>query len=303
MIFVDVKGNLGNQLFIYSFARKLQIKTGQTICINTFYLNKYFPDRKFNLDKFNLNWDNIVIESEKPLPFFMNGYSLPMRILNRGLSKFPKIKMTLSRTFFSFFSKFGIYIWNGETYIDIPETTKKNYYVSGYWQSEEYFKDISDLLKDEIQSSKPIEEKNKELLRVIQNNDSICVTVRRGDYFSDKKNRKQYEVYSNSYFVDAVKWIKQKYPDAVVVCFSDDIEWVKRNLEFNTTTFYEEGNDDVAEKLRLMSSCKHFVISNSSFSWWASYLSNRGGITVAPKRWYADNRPADIYRNSWNYLN
>lgn len=303
MIYVDVRGNLGNQLFIYSFARNLQVKTGQEICFNTFYLNKYFPNYKFDLDKFNLNWDNISIESKKPLPFFMNGYSLPIKILNKGLSKLPKTKKFFSRAFFRFFSKFGIFIWTGETYIDIPETVRKNYYISGFWQSEEYFKNISNLLKNELQSLKPIDEKNKELLEIIKSNDSICVTVRRGDYFSDKKIRQQYEVYSNNYFVDAVEKIKQHYPHAVVICFSDDIEWVKNNLKFNAKTFYEQGNDDVAEKLKLMSSCKHFVISNSSFSWWASYLSSGNGITVAPKKWYADNRPADIYRNSWRYLN
>lgn len=303
MIFVDVRGNIGNQLFIYSFARNLQIKTGQKICFNTVYLNKYFPDYKFDLEKFNINWENISIETKKPLPFFMNGYSFPMRIVNKVLSKFPKFKTGFSYALFNVFSRLGIYIWTGETYVNIVNKDRRNYYVSGFWQSEKYFENISHVLKNELQSLSPIKDKNKKLLNIIQRNESICVTVRRGDYFSNKKIRKQYEVYTKNYFVDGVKKIQQKFPNAVVVCFSDDIEWVKENLEFNAKTFYETGNDDVAEKLNLMKNCKHFVISNSSFSWWASYLSDRGGITIAPKHWYADERPVDIYRTSWHYIN
>ena len=51
--------------------------------------------------------------------------------------------------------------------------------------------------------------------------------------------------------------------------------------------YYESGNDPVWEKLRLMSACKHFVISNSSFSWWGAYLSNNNDkLIIAPDRWY-----------------
>ena len=89
-----------------------------------------------------------------------------------------------------------------------------------------------------------------------------------------------------------------------MICFSDDIEWVKNNLDFKCETYYENGNDPVWEKLRLMSCCKHFVISNSSFSWWAQYLScNKNKIVYAPTKWYVDNRKVDIFQDSWKYIN
>ena len=67
--------------------------------------------------------------------------------------------------------------------------------------------------------------------------------------------------------------------------------------------FFETGKDDVFEKIRLMSKCKHFILSNSSFSWWAQYLSDsKEKIVVAPSRWYTSGEKTDIYQDSWNLL-
>lgn len=67
--------------------------------------------------------------------------------------------------------------------------------------------------------------------------------------------------------------------------------------------YYEEGNDPDYEKLRLMAGCKHFVISNSSFSWWAAYLStNDKKIVVAPDRWYNTEMICDIYMKNFKLI-
>lgn len=69
-------------------------------------------------------------------------------------------------------------------------------------------------------------------------------------------------------------------PDCTFFGFSDDIDWVKNNMEFPGEVYYESGVDPVWEKLRLMSACKHFVLSNSSFSWWAQYAEFLAKIRV-----------------------
>lgn len=301
MIYIDIRGNAGNQFFIYSFARELQKKTGQVICLNTYYLNKYFPEYKFSLSEFRLN-SKVIINSRKRLPFFMNTYCLPIKALKSLFSLFPSLGRICSKLWFLLMSKFGVYIWLGETYVTIPIKNHRNYYITGFWQSERYFSDISSVLREELICKTPLQEKNKDLFNLINHTESICVTIRRGDYINNKNIKRNYYICDDQYFYKGVSMIREHFNNAIVICFSDDIDWVKKNLNFNCPTYYESGNDSIGEKIRLMASCKHFVISNSSFSWWASYLSVREGITVAPSKWYVDNRPADIYRNNWHYI-
>ena len=67
--------------------------------------------------------------------------------------------------------------------------------------------------------------------------------------------------------------------------------------------YYEDGTDTVQEKLRMMYSCKHFVISNSTFSWWAQYLSrNPNKIVVSPNRWYNSRFQTALIGKDWILL-
>lgn len=96
--------------------------------------------------------------------------------------------------------------------------------------------------------------------------------------------------------------IASKIPNAKFFVFSNDVEWLKKNVDFKHTVAFENGCDPVWEKLRLMYSCKHFVISNSTFSWWAQYLSsNKEKIVVAPDRWYNSEIKSDLLENH-NYI-
>jgi hypothetical protein len=293
MIYIDLKGNLGNQLFEYAFARKIQEQTNQKICVNTCFLSKYKPEYHCNLNNYLLN-ENVSFEDKRALPWFVNTYSGPIRYIKKV---FPK-------AFLKYSSKRGRFIWLHETYVDLPiEPVKKDYYLVGYWQSTKYFSDIDSIIRKEFTPKLPPLEHNRELYDKINHSESICVTIRRGDYVTNEKYRRQFFLCDTPFFLKGIEIIRNKIPNASVICFSDDIDWVKKNVPISGEVYYERGDDPVWEKLRLMSSCKHFVISNSSFSWWSQHLSsNPNKIVVAPSKWYPDGRRCDIYEDGWELL-
>ena len=85
--------------------------------------------------------------------------------------------------------------------------------------------------------------------------------------------------------------------------FSDDIDWVKSNLNINFPCEYVDINHgiDSYNDMRLMSLCQHNIIANSSFSWWAAWLnSNPQKIIIAPKQWFANQSSTqDLIPENW----
>lgn len=295
MIIVDMKGNIGNQMFIYAVARKIQEETNDTICVNTYYLKKNYPSYKFNLNIFKLN-DNVIFDNKK-IPFFASSESKFFKIFRRltfNISFFQKL-------YFKLFSLFNIFVWNGTTYQKINIKKSKNIYLSGYWQCPKYFDDIKHILVNEFSVKENVSDKNKILLNEIINSESVCVSIRRGDYLSNPQVKKFHYLCDETYFKKAIDKIKTNIKNPTIFCFSDDPQWVQENIKFDCKTIYENIGNTLIDKLILMENCKHFVLSNSSFSWWVEFLSvnEKNKIVIAPNNWYANKQKADIYEPYW----
>jgi hypothetical protein len=162
-------------------------------------------------------------------------------------------------------------------------------YLDGYWQSEKYFKAIEPTLRAEFVTKEKQGESFKSMLAHIKLSAATSLHVRRGDYL-DPKHQKIYKQLPLSYYERAVAFIAEKVGDIKVFIFSDDIDWVKRNLSLPFPIEYVSaaGFADYQE-LILMAACKHNIIANSSFSWWGAWLNeNRNKILIAPKKWFVD---------------
>ena len=72
--------------------------------------------------------------------------------------------------------------------------------------------------------------------------------------------------------------------------FSDDIEWCENNFSFlNNVVFvtHEYAGKKFSSYLQLMINCKHYIIPNSTFAWWAVWLNKgKDKIVIAPNKWY-----------------
>ncbi|MBD3201959.1 MAG: alpha-1,2-fucosyltransferase [Candidatus Lokiarchaeota archaeon] len=276
LIIVKLKGGLGNQMFQYAIGKHLSLKRKCPLRLDLLYM-KYDRRKKYELDKLNIE-NKKTYFLEEVFYYFINFFH---RII--PFYKFIKQK---SR-------KFNSSILNSHTPI---------LYLDGYWQSEKYFEAISEIIKKEFRITARLNEENKKMLNKIQNCNAVVIHLRRRDYICDAQINKKLGTCSMNYYKQAIKLIENKVEFPKYFIFSDDIEWVKENFELiNNPIFvdintYENGYDD----LRLMKNCKHFILANSTFSWWAAWLSeNKHKVIIAPRNWIQSQSDGCIVPESW----
>ena len=125
-------------------------------------------------------------------------------------------------------------------------------------------------------------EQEKETLDEIKSCNAVCVHIRVGDY-KDAKN-KRFDVVTPEYFQRGIQYIQENVADPVFYVFTNDSEAVMKQYNI-PDAHYVTGFTDYQD-MRLMMACKHFIISNSTFSWWTSYLAEfPGKLIIVPKKW------------------
>ncbi|MGN0165951.1 MAG: alpha-1,2-fucosyltransferase [Lachnospiraceae bacterium] len=296
MIILQLKCGLGNQLFEYAYARSLMHKLGE----NKIYLDLHIfdnePDgRKNALDNFCIPDDTIVLSGIK-----YSYYILKYKILNWFCSK---CALRIGKSFDELLFHFGIYNFNFEK-ID-SEYKGKVHYLQGIFQNYEHFADIREEILECYQFRGKIkDQKNLEMLNAINISESVCVHIRRGDYVTNQSWSSQLLICNEKYYITAIETVLNRISNPTFFVFSnnhDDISWIKKNYRFPVkVNFVDFSNSDIVD-FELMRNCKHFIISNSSFSWWAQYLSDyQSGVVVAPSYWDTKKEHYQgIYMDRW----
>lgn len=177
-------------------------------------------------------------------------------------------------------------------YLDWDEklfsTFRDNCYFTGFFQSEKYFIDIKEIIKREFTLIHPLKPATLDaLIKIEEAPLPVSLHIRRGDYVADTKTSSVHGVCDLEYYDKAIETITSGYPEATFFVFSDDIQWAKENLHTGFPVAFVS-NSDIPdyEELHLMSTCKHNIIANSSFSWWGAWLNpNPEKIVIAPKKW------------------
>jgi len=167
---------------------------------------------------------------------------------------------------------------------------EKNLLLNGYFQSEKYFKKNSSDIK------KLFTLNNDDIKHISMKYDVknlTCVHIRRGDYLKYKDFHFTCDI---DYYQKAIELIN----DTKFIFVSDDMDWVKSNFK-SDNFLYSEFDDEILD-FTLITMCKNVIMSNSSFSWWGSYLNNNNGKIIAPKRWFGltgHKDTQDIIPNNW----
>lgn len=292
MIVTKIQAGLGNQMFQYAVGLSLASKHNTDLVLDiSSYENMHENDtpRSYDLDVFAIRGsiaDKDDFAMIKPPEY------------RRTLQDKIKHRLALGNT---------VYYYGETTSSFDPRVLllKNNTYLSGWWQSEEYFTDIRSLLLKDFSPKNKLPSGTQKLITEASNTNSISVHVRRGDYVTNKFAAAHHGTATLDYYNAAALFMKSFMPDARFFVFSDDIGWCKKHLDFGSNTTYVSGNNgkDAYLDMLIMKSCKHNIIANSSFSWWGAWLNeNNTKIVIAPRAWYTDpvkNREADIVPNNW----
>lgn len=150
-----------------------------------------------------------------------------------------------------------------------------NYDLLGYFQSEKYFEHCKEGIKQLFQFHSSYAEKFK------KTRPRISVSVRRGDYV-DNPDYFQTGVEYQLQAVEKIKAVKEQ--DLEVWVFTDDYDWCMNKLPAD---WVYPRNTSITEQLFLISQSDHFVITNSTFSWFGTWLGEKeDSMVVAPIRWF-----------------
>lgn len=289
---VRLNNRLGNQLFEYAFARALSLHLGiDVILLVGSDLNR--------LDCFCLP-PNIQFTARAEHLSLLTRITLTvMGKLAQIYASHPVSLFRIEKASQRVLNSCGVHFClDGYIRPHYSLLKSRHLYCSGYFQSDRYFSDFSDVIRSDLTFCESLKDSCKELARQIQSCQSVCVHIRMGDY----RLLPSYNVCDRGYFLRAISCIKHQLPQAVFFLFSDDPLRAEAMLNLPEVRIIPSHFTD-QQTLYLGTLCSHHIISNSSYSWWMQYLAyHKDQIVVAPKRWMNDETPVDTYQSHWTLV-
>jgi hypothetical protein len=254
-----ILGGLGNQLFCYAAARRLALVNNAELVIDDVSGFAYDTDyqRQYQLVHFNIPCRKATAaERLEPLqrvrrylkrrwnqhlPFAQRGY-----LVQEGIDFDPRLLL---------FKPLG--------------TT----YLEGYWQSETYFKDVEDTIRADLQIIPPTNAANLAMATRMRDCLAVAVHLR----FFDTPTTGGINNAPGNYYVRAVETMERIAPAAHYFIFSDQPVAARTRIPLPdarvTLVAHNLGDEQAYADLWLMTQCQHFIIANSTFSWWGAWLA------------------------------
>lgn len=288
MIIIRMTGGLGNQMFQYALYLKLRAM-GKEVKMDDFTEYEGREARPLSLWAFGIEYDRA---SREELCRMTDGFLDPVSRIRRKL-----------------FGRKSLEYMEKDCNFDPEILNRDPAYLTGYFQSEKYFADIEEKVRQAFCFSERIWEGiPSQLLERIRSYEqqiktamAVSVHIRRGDYL---QNEEAYGgICTEQYYKTAIEYVRKRQQDASFFVFTNDPdyagEWILKNFGQEKERFVliegtqeENGYLD----LYLMSLCRHHILANSSFSWWGAYLNpSREKIVIVPHKWFGNQECRDIY--------
>lgn len=262
---------MGNQLFQYAMGRTLAIENQTVLKLDLSYFTDY-EWHVYSLAPFNIK-ENFSTEAE----------CLVLR---------KKHALMINRILRKTVGKGHFVVYERSLRYDVGyKSIKAPAYLVGYWQCASYFEKHRDVLLQEFNIKIQPSAANAKMLNQIQSTQSVSLHIRRGNFVNVEQVNKIHGTCSLEYYRQAIDYFNRYLSKPVYYVFSDDLTWAKESLVGKESFVFVDLNDASHdyEDLRLMSSSRHHIIANSTFSWWAAYLNpSTDKKVIAPMRWFAD---------------
>jgi hypothetical protein len=279
VIVVRLAGGLGNQMFQYAAGRSLAKARNTELKLD---ISSYATQ---SLRSYRLGYLNICEQLASPEDMAQFGTIAMGRLAHWK----RRLRQWVAATANSYVLEERHPLRFDRRIVASPDNTL----LLGYWQNERYFSAIRETLNNEFQPRYALESYSLKVAETIRDTAAVGVHVRRGDYASNRQTRAIHGLCSPDYYERCGQAMVEQLPQAHFVVFSDDIGWAKRNIRFPRAVTYvqRDERDRDYEDLHLLSLCRHFILANSTFSWWGVWLANaQDGIVYAPQRWFATNK-------------
>lgn len=288
-VVIRLVGGLGNQMFQYAAARAVALRSGADLVLDLSWFSTV-SDRTYALAPFAI--DARVLSDLKSQPA-SRAHAYRRRLMHAfvratGIARSGRPVLTEQHFHFD------------PAVLEIRAPV----YLDGFFQSERYFADCADVIAAELRLAHSPTACAKRVLEEIEASDAVCVHVRRGDYVTNATTNAYHGTLSIDYYREGLRIIGAGLSRPHCFIFSDDPAWVRANFKVSipATIVDIHGPSEVHEDMRLMAACKHFVIANSSLSWWAAWLgTDSAKAVVAPKQWFqrSPNDTRDLIPNRW----
>jgi len=253
-------GGLGNQLFIYAAARRLALVNDTEVVLDDVsgFTHDVVYQRQYQLDHFSIPCRKATA-LERLEPFG--------RLRRKVLRNWNQRKPFEARAYL---------LQDG---IDFDPSLlqfkpRGTVYMEGYWQSEKYFKDVEGTIRQDLDIKPPTDSANLDMADQIRSSLAVALHVR----FFDEPYAEGINNAPGDYYSRAIETMERLVPVAHYFIFSDQPEAARARIPLPdarvTLVSHNQGDEHAYADLWLMTLCQHFVIANSTFSWWGAWLAN-----------------------------
>jgi len=288
---IQLTGGLGNQLFQYAAAKALSLKRSLPLVLDiSSFLRNELPELEVPRDFELYNFQGVTDEVITSNPFHDNSrFSFLKKNIFHKLQP-PHRRNIYKEPFFHF----------DKNFFKIPNDV----FIKGALQSEKYFYEFRNELRAILTLKEVLYTKVEHFGIKLSNSNSVSVHIRRGDYLRKQIILEWHGVLEEEYYKKALEQMQNYINACDIYYFSDDPEWVEKYLQplFPGELVSNKISHTHYEDLYLMSCCRHNIIANSSFSWWAAWFNNNPDKKViAPIKWFdkAPNDTKDLIPAGW----